>query len=228
MAWIQPQKEHRKRPALADLISPPLAPLYGFPDNGAFALIARSLPPPPIFAGRGETCFASAPAPIQLPTVSSGQIRKRVRICRRCARVRMSAAGLSWTHPIRPFGGVRCFYAGGCGSLAGETARNRAADQIRQRCRICRFRPVSPWGKNLARMVLCGLATYGLKHSCPGEVLAVGPCVPAHVPMRAQGSRYLHENSRRKTSRFFGFSPFSPLGRFSHTRQCLRSCTPAP
>lgn len=144
------------------------APLYGFPDNGAFALIARSLPPPPIFAGRGETCFASASAPIQLPTVSSGQIRKRVRICRRCARMRMSAAGLSWTHPIRPFGGVRCFYAGGCGSLAGETARNRAADQIRQRCRICRFRPVSPWGKNLARMGPCGLAAYGPKHSCPG------------------------------------------------------------
>ena len=228
MAWIQPPQEHRKRPALAVLISPPLAPLYGFPDNGAFALIARSLPPPPICAGRGENCFASAPAPIQLPTVSSGQIRKRVRICRRCARVRMSAAGVSWTHPIRPFGGVRCFYAGGCGSLAGETARNRAADQIRQRCRICRLLPVSPWGKNLARMGPCGLVTYGPKHSCPGEVLAVGPCAPAPVPMRAQGSRWLHENSRRKTSRFFGFSPFSPLGRFSHTRQCLRSCTHVP
>lgn len=172
MAWIQPQKEHRKRPALAVLISPPLAPLYGFPDNGAFALIARSLPPPPIFAGRGENCFASAPAPIQLPTVSSGQIRKRFL--------------------------------------------------------ICRLLPVSPWGKNLARMGPCGLVTYGPKHSCPGEVLAVGPCAPAPVPMRAQGSRWLHENSRRKTSRFFGFSPFSPLGRFSHTRQCLRSCTHVP
>lgn len=159
-----------------------LAPLYGFPDNGAFVLMARSLPPSPHFYGEGQalgpfwsgirpaaahwvvmcstytgerqigkrlpifsssaqsrghgrSCAVSRPvdaSPLQLADMMMGQIRTRVRICRRCARVRMSAAGLSWTHPIRPFGGVRCFYAGGCGSLAGETARNRAADQIRQ------------------------------------------------------------------------------------------------
>ena len=168
VSWIQPKRWAAKSVNAGRFDTFTFGTVVRVSGQRCLCAYSTVITPSPHFCGEGETCFASAPAPIQLPTVSSGQIRKRVRICRRCARVRMSAAGLSWTHSIRPFGGVRCFYAGGCGSLAGETARNRAADQIRQRCRICRFRPVSPWGKNLARMGLCGLATYGPKHSCPG------------------------------------------------------------
>lgn len=70
-----------------------------------------------------RACAVSQPAdssPLQLVSMIQVQIRKRLRICRRCARVRMSTAGMSWTHPIRPFRGVRCFFAGGCRQLPGN------------------------------------------------------------------------------------------------------------
>lgn len=82
-----------------------------------------------------------------------------------------------------------------------------------------RFKPLSwttrhnlrpLWGKNLAQMGACGLAAYRPKLFRSGGGLAVGPCAPAPVPMCAQGSRYLHENSGRKTTRFFWLFPRFP------------------
>ena len=63
-----------------------------------------------------------------------------------------------------------------------------------------KLRPL--WGKNLVRMGACGLAAYRPKLFRPGGVLAVGPCAPAPVPMRAQGYRDLCGNTRQKTTRF--------------------------
>lgn len=178
-------------------------------------------PTPPIFTGEGERLgrFWSGTQPVaaQWKTMcgiytGEKQIGKRLPIWKPQAAARARAQASR--HCLRPtrlghFGEYAVFCRGVSAApwqpaaVSSEAAANRTSGQILPRCRICRLRPVSPWGKNLARMVACGLADYRPKLFRVGGVLAVGPCAPAPVPMRAQDYRYLHANSRRKTSHFF-------------------------
>ena len=74
--------------------------------------------------------------------------------------------------------------------------------------------------KNLARMGPCGLAAYGPKHSCPGGMGWPKACACPHTyPCAPKAPGGYTKIPGAKPAIFSGFFLFSPLGRFSYTRE---------
>lgn len=207
VSWIQPKRWAAKSVSAGRFDTFTFGTVVRVSGQRCLCTYSTVITPSPHFCGEGGglLCFRLCPAPAVYRNLP--QIRTRFRICRRCARVRMSAAGLSWTHPIRPFRGVRCFLLGGLllGGLLPCPAKRQRTGALTKSERAFGFASSGlfhrgekishEWGRAVLRPMAPNI-------HAPGEGLAEGLRVPALAPVCAQDSGRLCRATGYKTSRF--------------------------